>query len=609
MSNISGTISTNLSQAQNRVNTSLMLDAFARQAGSVKTINSFGKFTSIGVKHPTQELPYGKLNRFGHYAVAFSGHLLNQRELLDLLGLPLECSEEIIAALLSDYGIEGLKKIRGSFAIIATHLKDGTVVLARDAFSQEPLFYAQIGKSTFFANTLEGLTNLPEVGKDLNILAASNFLSLGRVRTCETLVEGVQRMPAGTAIVIDVQGEHHQFSLVDWFSKCYTEPATDEQAWLDGLEHLIAKNLTQIDSQFGPLSLWMTDSETSLVLYKIAQKYKINVNPLYTVSAREGVSSPAQYAKTHGLMLGASNPQIIAMTDDIATELASELYAAFDEPVASQHLYNNLLRAQMCRYSNTSALTTAGGMELFGMKYQLTVNKWAKALSCASSNFIGSKLKNIKATSKLQSKKAMQLAAILLSKTGSEAIAQMESTYPFGSLLLTGLESGSAAPTLPVKECEFESAIMTALQHYLPGMTISAHEQSCARYQVPVYSGFLSPELVEHALKTPLIYRDAATLRQGTTPLSTLAKRLGLGEHSKPPKGVSFCHSEFSKWLRGPLRDLYSELIQASTASHEFINKGVLAELWDQHLAGKDRSELLFQALSLALWQEKLNVR
>lgn len=91
--------------------------------------------------------------------------------------------------------------LRGSFVYIA--IEDDHILLARDPFGHEPLYYAFVANQFFaFASEAHALLNLPQISDQLDAIAIGQFITRGFVEKGSTLFADIKRLkPASTLSV------------------------------------------------------------------------------------------------------------------------------------------------------------------------------------------------------------------------------------------------------------------------------------------------------------------------------------------------------------------------------------------------------------------------
>src|SRR5512140_380975 len=101
----------------------------------------------------------------------------------------------LLRELFEAHGAAFLQRLRGPFAVA---LWDGTtLLLARDAFGQRPLFYCEKDGALWFASDVQALRRAGAPLGQLERGALSDYLELGYVPAPGSIWSGVRKLPAG----------------------------------------------------------------------------------------------------------------------------------------------------------------------------------------------------------------------------------------------------------------------------------------------------------------------------------------------------------------------------------------------------------------------------
>ena len=115
------------------------------------------------------------------------------------------------------WGIEGLRKLRGMFAIAIVDLKSRKLVLARDFLGVKPLQITRVAGGIAFSSEVKGLQALPGVRLQPDLDSLHLFMNLRFVPGDTTLFGGVDRLTPGTAIEVFLDtGQEQRHTLFDW---------------------------------------------------------------------------------------------------------------------------------------------------------------------------------------------------------------------------------------------------------------------------------------------------------------------------------------------------------------------------------------------------------
>jgi asparagine synthase (glutamine-hydrolysing) len=106
-------------------------------------------------------------------------------------------SEKLLRAW-AKWGEGCLGRVIGDFSFTLWNRQSTTLWCARDFVGARPFYYAQVGGAFCFSNTLEILTTLPEVLRELDEAFLGDFLLVGwNADSTRTVYRDIRRLPAG----------------------------------------------------------------------------------------------------------------------------------------------------------------------------------------------------------------------------------------------------------------------------------------------------------------------------------------------------------------------------------------------------------------------------
>jgi asparagine synthase (glutamine-hydrolysing) len=142
--------------------------------------------------------------RCRHVVAAVNGEIYNYRQLWD--GLPRElrwtdrptsdCA--VVAPLALHDGTGFVQALDGVFAGVVADEKHGRLALFRDQVGVKPLHYLRLQNGLAFASTASAL--VPLTNREVHHRSMTRYLTDGYVAGEETLIKGIQRVPAGSVV-------------------------------------------------------------------------------------------------------------------------------------------------------------------------------------------------------------------------------------------------------------------------------------------------------------------------------------------------------------------------------------------------------------------------
>lgn len=152
--------------------------------------------------------------------ICFNGEIYNYKELRkELTGLGCvfitESDTEVILHVYKIWGIEGIRKLDGMFAIALYDLQKRRLYLIRDRIGVKPLYFSLQGGCISFASEIKALWVLPWITRRICDVAIYHYLTFMVTPAPYTAFEGIYKLPAGFYICID---EHKRVSFTEWYS-------------------------------------------------------------------------------------------------------------------------------------------------------------------------------------------------------------------------------------------------------------------------------------------------------------------------------------------------------------------------------------------------------
>ncbi len=181
--------------------------------------------------------------------LAFNGEVYNFPELrkeLQSLGASFRTSgdTEVLARLLSTYGVAGLRRVEGMYAIAWWDSVKSQLTLVRDSFGEKPLLWMRSGENLWFASEPLALAAISEMPLRPNMAQVCRFLVNGYKslhKTTDTFHQDVHAIPPATAVVYSSSTEIiSEFRL--WRPSDHVDPdlsMTYEDAVLGVRERLV----------------------------------------------------------------------------------------------------------------------------------------------------------------------------------------------------------------------------------------------------------------------------------------------------------------------------------------------------------------------------------
>lgn len=298
--------------------------------------------------------------------IATNGEIYNARELRRRYSnYPFRSGSDVeaILPLYLDRGADGLPELDGMFGLALWDERRRSLLLARDRAGEKPLFYARIAGEVWFASEIQALLLHPDLNRDLDEIALSQFLTLGYVLEPRTLFREVRRIEAGTLVEI----QPHQETVVRYWDLdalgAAPPPSDPSPEHLQALlEEAVSKQLTADV----PLGVFVSGGLDSSLLAILAARER-GPDQVRTFAIRFAAESydESSGAREVARQLGTRHYEVTADEETLG-EALREVTGKLAEPVADPAILPTFLLARKAREHVTAVLSGEGADELFG---------------------------------------------------------------------------------------------------------------------------------------------------------------------------------------------------------------------------------------------------
>lgn len=550
----------------------------------------------------------------GRVCLVFNGEIYNFRALrreLEREGISFRTDgeAEVILQAYMRYGTGAIARLDGMFAIAIWDQRIGELLLARDKFGEKPLYYTDNGRRILFGSELKSLLQSPDCPRGMDQDALQAYFTYGYVPSPLSIFDGVSKLPPG-----------HFLRYVDGRAslECYWRPSLAERCGLseaeaaEQLEELLDRAVSSrlvSDVPFGAFLSGGLDSSTVVALMSrhLSQPVKT-----FSIGFKEADFSELDDARQVARHLGTDHHELLVEPD--AVSLVQKLAWHFDEPFADSSAIPSYLVAQLARQHVKMVLTGDGGDELFG--------GYDRYLKLMALERLGPLQRPAAAALRLAGGMLPNPLGGRVQRIGERLCMPADERYLSGVALMRadtarGLNSnmggvchyslpflGQPGADLGAGSSALDRAVAIDLQSYLPDDILVKVDRTAMANSLEGRAPFLDPALASFALSLPESMRVRG--RTGKYLLRKVAAPwLPPRSITKPKQGFAI---PLAQWLRGPLRELATDLFQSRAFRERGLTdpKAAMA-LLDTHLSGeRDHREALWQVISLELWASQV---
>src|ERR1700728_3274473 len=243
---------------------------------------------------------------------------------------------EVILHAFEEWGIACLQKFRGMFAIALWDARVRRLWLIRDRVGVKPLYYSIHHGRITFASEIKALLKDPDQARAVNEEALFHYLSFLTTPAPDTLFAGIHKLPAGSFLTIDADGQSRQERYWDVLE--HTTPLTGV-AEEEIAERLLAELRTSValrtvsDVPVGVFLSGGVDSSTNAALFSQSASERIKTFSVGYDRDYRGCKSELPLARGFAAGIGAVHHERVLTERNFIDFLPRMVYLQ-DEPIA-----------------------------------------------------------------------------------------------------------------------------------------------------------------------------------------------------------------------------------------------------------------------------------
>jgi len=576
----------------------------------------------------------------GRYTVVFNGEIYDHRAhraRLERLGHVFTGTSdtEVLLAGIVEWGLEAsLAEFDAMFAMAVWDRSERRIHLARDRFGEKPLLWSHMGNTLVFGSELGALMAHPDLPRRVNRTVLARYLMANCVPGREAMVAGVERVPPGSIVTIDLDRASVADPAIWW---CPVEAAV--AAVSDPLDLSVDTAADEVERLLGasvgvrmvadvPLGAFLSGGlDSSLVVALMAERASRPVKT-FTIGFDSAAHDESAHAKAVASHLGTEHTELILGPDEIRS-VVPRLAAMFDEPFADSSQIPTHLVAAMARRDVTVALSGDAGDELFAgyNRYRYVPAIWNRlgSLPLAGRSLTARGIHRVpprawdraagllpdRIRPQIPANKARKLGRILDAGSPQEIYKRLITHWDDAARIVRG--SGGAEEVTngwlaheterwPELDGLVRQMQVVDTATYLVDDILTKVDRAAMAVSLETRVPFLNKELYEFAHRVP------TSLHTAHNQPKHLLKRV-LARHV-PPELTDRPKSGFSvpigDWLRGDLRQWANDLLDRDRLTAEgFFDPEPICALHAEHLAGRvDAEHELWDICMFQAWHE-----
>lgn len=517
----------------------------------------------------------------GMAAIVFNGEIYNVRELkraLEADGVVFRSDHsdtELVLRLYETRGLDALAELNGMFAFAVLDLRRRRLVAGRDRFGIKPLYITNAGGRVALASELRTLLRVPGVGREIDHASLWHYLTLRFVPGERSILSGVQRVPAGQVIEVDL--DTHAVAARSWYRLRFeAEQGLSRDEWIERLRAELCDAVVRWNLADVPVACSLSGGLDSSAVVALLAEGGVRDLRTYTLGFTDEADDSLNelpLARALADRYGTDHHELVVDARELLDDLAAMVWS-LDEPygggLPSWYVFRAI--SQDVKVAHTGS----GGDELFGNYRRFVPFEQARL-------------------ARFRPRDVGRYHMTPSYYFGDEEKAELlRDPGPSTGALLQGIfdESGSRS----ARDSVLYLDVTTQLRDEFLLMT----DRFSMAHSLEARTPFLDHVLVELVASIPPAIRTSADDPKGLL-RDAVADLLPPAHLTAPKRGFVF---PLARWLRGELRPLAERLLSDEHLARQgLFRTGISARYLEPHLAGRrDESERLWPLLMFELW-------
>lgn len=553
--------------------------------------------------------------------IVFNGEIYNHLELraeLESLGHRFHShsdTETVLRAFL-EWDIGCFRRLRGMFAVGLWNKSARRIVLARDRMGIKPLYIKRLGEDLYFGSELKSLFVHPEIDRRLSLEGLDCYLSLNYVPSPWTLVDGIEKLPAGNWLEWrDGRVRSGEY----WRLPRGVESRITLQDAKEQLDSLLQDAIREHLLSDVELGVWLSGGIDSSTILHYAAAASTSRLKTFSISFRGRSFDETKYIRAVAKQYGTDHSELdLTPRQDLPGAIEEFAYYS-DEPSADAGALPVWFLSRLCKTKTTVALSGEGADELFGGYLTYRADHLAALARRFPRKFIELALALVNRWPVSDEKIGFEykakrfLEGALLSP--ERAHVHWNGTFSDSEkhLLVNSPLPGALSQVLG----ELKSSLRTGnklasylwfdQKYYLADDILNKSDRMSMAHSIEVRPAFLDHRIVEFAAKLPGRFKIHGNKQK------LILKELMKGK--LPDLVLSRSKVGFDipahEWLRGPLRQMLADTLREGLASFGDLFRASEAEaLLERHLRRESNVGYhLWGLLVLFLWMKKWRIQ
>lgn len=493
----------------------------------------------------------------GRVSIVFNGEIYNFNELKEKLSdypFVSTCDTEVILAVYLKWGLPGIRKLRGMFAIAIYDREEDKLYLIRDRIGKKPLYYYLKDGNLVFGSELKPIMKCPGVSVKVRTDVIPRYLYQQYLCGPESMLKDVYKVRPGQ-IVSFSYGEvtkMQYWDLKEVNKKAKIPDAIEYEDAKENLNEILTDAVRERLVADVPVGTFLSGGYDSSLITAIAQKVSKEPVKTFSIGFHEEKYNEAGYAKEVAKHLGCKHTEMYIGEEDMFS-LVESIPNYYDEPFADSSQIPSMLVSGLAKKDVTVVLSGDGGDELF-----CGYNIYEKVRQAQLLDGIGAIAGAIGDVLHITDKYPFKVRVIAKNRNPEAKTQFVAGNYleVANSMVIPDVAKKSLPcyydfESIYKEEDWQERRMLLDMDTYLPEDILCKVDRASMMYSLEARCPILDQRLIEYAMRLPHEFKYQSGNKKRI--LKDLAYEYVPRELlDRPKKGFSV---PLDKWLRGPLKE------------------------------------------------------
>jgi asparagine synthase (glutamine-hydrolysing) len=300
-----------------------------------------------------------------------NGEIYNYRELRDRLAkrghdFRTRCDVETIPHLYEEHGDDFLPLLNGQFAFAVYDRRRRRLLLARDHFGVNPLYYTVADGFLIFASEIKAILRHPAVRAEVNLTGLDQILSFPGLVSPQTMFKNVLSLNSGHSLAVE-NGDLRlrEFWDLDYPPEGETPPARAESYYVERLRELFTRSVGYRLQADVPVGFYLSGGLDSSMIAGMISRLSAQQRHSFSITFTEREISEEKYQRLVAAHVASEHHDIRFGWSEIAGRLREMIYHC-ETPVKETYNTCSMALSAAARQAGVPVvLTGEGADELF----------------------------------------------------------------------------------------------------------------------------------------------------------------------------------------------------------------------------------------------------